>query len=66
MKNYLKSKLTQSSAWVGFFLIVGAFIFPRSFFIFGGILLILNDDEKLKSLFAKLTPKVNKFMDGGL
>ncbi len=63
MKSYLKSKLTQSSAWIGFFIIISSFILPRTFIMFGGLLLILNDDEKLKKLFSSLSPKVAEKLD---
>lgn len=60
-KTYIIAKLTQSSAWIGLTLVLGSFILPRTFIMFFGVLLILNDDAKLQSLFAKLRANIEKW-----
>lgn len=60
-RDYVISKLSQSSAWIGLALVLGSFILPRTFILFIGILLILNDDAKLQSTFAKLRANLEKW-----
>lgn len=56
MKKYILSQLTQVSAWIGIALILMAFFAPRSYIVIAGALLILTDDEALKSWVAKRSP----------
>lgn len=60
-RNYVISKLSQSSSWIGLALLLGSFVLPRTFIMFVGILLILNDDAKLQSTFAKLRTNLEKW-----
>lgn len=55
-KTWLKQQFTEVSAWAGFLMIVGSFLFPRSVFIFIGIVLIAIDDEKAKAWCNKVAP----------
>ena len=57
MKTIL-ARLLQVSTWVGIALIVSAFLAPRSFIVFLGLVLMFTDDETLKSVVAKCAPGV--------
>lgn len=65
MKKYLIAQLSQVSAWIGFLLILSAFIAPRYMMVLFGLALILTDDEALKSWVATkapwLTKKINEW-----
>lgn len=63
MRKYLLSQLLQVSAWIGFGLILCAFVAPRWFIILLGALLILTDDEKLKGWVAKNAPGLSAWID---
>lgn len=63
-KKYLLNQLTDVSAWIGLAVIVAALLLPRSFIVFLGILLILTNDEHLKSLVTKLAAEVKSKIGG--
>ncbi len=63
MKNWLKQQLTEISAWAGFLMIVGAFLFPRSVFIFLGLVLIAVDDEIAAKWLKNVSPKLAAWLD---
>ncbi|MHC5536865.1 hypothetical protein ACYOEI_01165 [Singulisphaera rosea] len=56
MKKYFLAQLSQVSAWIGFFFILSAFFASRpTILVFGG-LLILTDDEALKGWVSRKAP----------
>lgn len=63
MKNWLKQQLTELSAWAGFLMIIGAYLFPPTLFVIIGILLIASDDTKAKEFFNKIGLRVSKEID---
>ena len=63
MKSWLKQQLTELSAWAGFLMIVGAYLFPPTLFVVIGILLIASDDVKAKAFFEKIGLRVGKEID---
>lgn len=63
MVKWLKQQFTEISAWAGFLMIIGAFLFPRSVFVFIGIVLIAIDDDKAKSWCAKMAPWLSEKVD---
>ncbi len=63
MKKYLLTQLTQVSAWIGVFIIIGAFLAPREYIAIFGLLLILTDDEALKGWVAKHAPGMVKWFE---
>jgi uncharacterized membrane protein YdbT with pleckstrin-like domain len=63
MKSWLKQQLTELSAWAGFIMIVGAYIFPNIAFVIIGVLLIASDDQKAKEFFQKIGAWFSKQID---
>lgn len=63
MKSWLKQQLTELSAWAGFLMIIGAYLFPPTVFVVIGILLIASDDTKAKEFFNKIGLRVSKEID---
>lgn len=63
MTNWIKQQLSELSAWAGFLMIVGAYLFPPTLFVIIGILLIATDDTKAKEFFAKLGARVSREID---
>lgn len=63
MINWLKQQLTELSAWVGFLMIIGAYVFPKTLFVVIGILLIATDDTKAKEFFGKIGARLSKEID---
>lgn len=59
-RNYIISQLTQTSTWIGIAIIISDLILPRSFIMFLGFLLLINDDERLQKFFATLKQDVEK------
>ncbi len=62
-KNYVISRLTHMSFWMGSFILIAALLLPRGFIICAGIFMILNDDEWWRSKMAKLEPHIKKLME---
>lgn len=60
-RNFVITKLTQSSAWLGLAVIIGALFLPRTWELFVGLLLILNDDKKLEGLFQGWRAQLEKW-----
>lgn len=60
MRDWIINKLTQSSAWLGIAVIIGGLLLPRTWEMFLGLLLILNDDAKLSNLFKGLRIKLEQ------
>lgn len=63
IKSFIINKLTQLSAWLGVITIFGAFVFPRSWIVLLGVIMILTDDMKLQKFFAKWSPKIKDSLD---
>lgn len=63
MKDWLKKQATELTAWIGAFLIVGAFFLPRSAFIIIGIILIATDDKKASAWISEKAPWAQKKID---
>lgn len=59
-RTWLLMKLTQLSAWMGLIVIFGAMILPRTFLVFIGLVLLLNDDTWLQSRFSTLKAELAK------
>lgn len=53
-------KLTQISAWMGLIVVLGAMMLPRTFLVFIGIILLLNDDTWLQVKFSTLKSELAK------
>ncbi len=66
MKNWLKQQATELTAWIGLFMIVGAFFLPNSAFIIIGIILIATDDKKASAWIAARAPWVQNKIDNEL
>lgn len=64
MKTWLKNQTKEITAWTGLVLILGAFFFPRTFFVFIGIALIAIDDKKAASWVARISPWAQSKIDG--
>jgi hypothetical protein len=60
MRTFILTKLTQVSAWMGLLVVVGAFFFPRTFLVFVGLVLLLNDDTWLQSKFKFMRDELEK------
>lgn len=60
-RNYVINQLTQSSTWIGLAIIIADLIFPRSFIMFLGLLLLINDDARLKGFFSTLKTDIEKW-----
>lgn len=63
MKTWLKQQLTETTAWAGFLMIVGSFLFPRSLFIGIGIALIAADDDIVHKFLTKISPRLGEWLD---
>lgn len=63
MKNYIIKQLTQTSAWIGLILVIGAVVMPRSWILFMGLILIITDDKNMAAFFARLSPSMKKWID---
>ncbi len=63
MKTWLKKQLTETTAWAGFLMIIGSFLFPRSVFIFIGIVLIAVDDDIVHKYLVKISPQLGEWLD---
>ncbi len=63
MIKYFLAQLAQVSAWIGLFVIIGAFVLPREYIAIGGVLLILTDDEALKGWVSKRAPGITKWFE---
>ena len=63
MKTWFNQQLTELSAWAGFLMIIGAYLFPPTVFVIIGILLIASDDAKATEFFKKLGGKLTKGVD---
>lgn len=62
-KTWLKQQATETTAWVGLIMIVGAFLFPRSVFVFLGIVLIAVDDNIVQNWLKKVSPTFAAWID---
>lgn len=58
---YLIRKLTEISAWLGFFTILAAFFLPRDYIALLGVIFILIPDELIKNWITKEAPAITKF-----
>ncbi len=63
MKKYLLGQLSQVSAWIGFALIISAFVAPRWLLVVFGVLLVITDDAKLKAWVSRNAPWVTAKLD---
>lgn len=63
MKAWLKEQTKEVTAWTGLVLILGAFLFPRSLFVFIGIALIAIDDKKASAWVARISPWAQRKID---
>lgn len=50
--------MTETTAWVGLFVILAAIFAPRGYIVALGILLIAVDDNIVKTWIAKISPKL--------
>lgn len=58
MKKWILLQLTETTAWVGLFVILAAIFAPRSYIIVLGVILIAVDDNIVKNWIAKISPKL--------
>lgn len=63
MKKWFLLQLTEMSAWIGFIIIIAAFIVPREYIALLGVLLIATDDDALKARVAKMSPGLAKWFE---
>lgn len=63
MKKWFLLQLTEVSAWIGFIIIVAAFMAPREYIAILGAILIATDDEALKAWLAKRSPALTKWFE---
>lgn len=58
MKKWFLLQLTETTAWIGLFVILAALFLPRSYIVFLGIVLIAVDDNIVKKWIAKISPRL--------
>lgn len=63
IKAFIVNKLTQLSAWLGVIIMLGAFVFPRSWIILLGAVLVFTDDVKLQKFFSKWSPTIKEALE---
>ena len=50
-RTFVISRLTQSSTWYGLIIVLVAFLLPRNWIVFAGILIAVSDDTKVQAFF---------------
>lgn len=63
MRKYFYAQLMQVSAWIGIAVFVMAFVAPREYIAFLGVLLLLTDDNWLNGWVAKNAPGLKKWLE---
>lgn len=61
MNDFLKKKMTQTSAWVAVAVIISAPM-PPVWTMFLGLVLFFNDDEKLRQWATSIRTKVETWL----
>jgi hypothetical protein len=64
MKSYLKSQLTEPTAWLGLFIILAGLFMPRWFIIGLGIAAIAINEDAIKAYLVSKAPFLSKKIDG--
>lgn len=63
MKNYIKSQITEPTAWLGLFVIISALFMPRWFIVGLGIVAILINEDAIKAYLVKKAPYLAQKID---
>lgn len=58
MKKWFLLQLTETTAWIGLFVILAALFLPRSYIVILGAILIAVDDNIVKKWIAKISPRL--------
>jgi hypothetical protein len=60
MKKWLLNQLSQASTWIGLGIVLSAFLLPREYIVFLGILLMFIKDDAIKSWIVSVAPNLSK------
>lgn len=62
-KKYFLNRIKESSAWIGFFVVLSALFLPAIITVILGIILIMTPDAELHKVIEELSNEINKKMD---
>ncbi len=63
LKRYFLSRLKESTAWIGVFVILSTLFLPHTVTIIFGVILILTPDAQLHSVIQEINDEIESKLD---